>query len=123
MKFFPEAPIVVCGFLLFLQLPRSSKRSFFERFFARMSLIKRRAHSSSSSGSVLLETWDVVSKNKRITSSQAIQIWKALISSFIVHDWLGYLISLAVVLLLDVGIIWYMVNNIKCRSTSRRLML
>lgn len=69
--------------------------------------------------SVLNETHSSVLANKQITSSQSLILYlKALISTFIAHDWLGYVIGLLIVFLLDSGVIWYMLNRVKCMSLN-----
>lgn len=81
-----------------------------------------RQRRGSASKSLLAETYTNVTENQQINVSQSMRLyWKALISSFIVHDWLGYLIALAVVFVLDGGVIWYMLNRVKCKYKLLKL--
>ncbi|KAI6184756.1 Methyltransf-11 domain-containing protein [Aphelenchoides bicaudatus] len=73
-----------------------------------------RQRRTSTSRPLLAETYNNVTESRQLNVSQSMRLyWKALISSFIVYDWLGYLISLIVVFILDAGVNWYMLNRVK----------
>ncbi|KAI6193763.1 Methyltransf-11 domain-containing protein [Aphelenchoides besseyi] len=64
--------------------------------------------------SLLGSTSQFVSKNKTLTSTEKLKLYgRAMVGTLVTHDWVGYVFSVSIAIAVEIGIIWYMMKNVK----------